>query len=380
MTKTVVYMATNEVNGKRYIGVTARFERRKQEHNWASTAGFTRLFNRAIRKYGFDSFEFTILKEFDVYEDGIAAERDFIAILKPEYNLTAGGESTLGYKHTPDQLAKRSLRPCPLKGKPRSPETIAKMSASLKGKKLHLTDEARAIRVAQAALMRAKPKRPHSKERREWASHLGLSKRRQVLCLNTGETFESARHADRALDLYEGAVSRSATMGTTTGGRKLKLKFRYVDETPEENARRCRPKPVRRSNGKSVICLNDDLIFQSALAADSYYGLTKKTAQDIASGRQRHCRGLVFCYVENFRDDDKSTALSLAAVDYQQRPLAGMSRSVMCLNDGKTYPSAAKATRAYGLPRDSASQIASGKKSSAGGYRFVWVDTQKESA
>jgi group I intron endonuclease len=297
MTKTVVYLATNEVNGKRYIGVTCRFKERKQEHYRASRIGIDRLINRAIRKYSFEAFDFTILKEFDSYEDGLAAERELIALLKPEYNLTAGGESTLGYKHTPEQLARRSLRPCPLKGRPRSPETIAKMSASLKGKKLTMTEKALVTRIAQAAVMRTKPKPPHSDERREMARQLCISKRRQVVCLNTDQTFESAKHADRAFDLNDGAVSRSATLGTTTGGRKLKLKFKYVDETPEERARRCRTKPIRRSTGKPVICLNDGNAFPSAQAASLNYGLYHKAAAMVASGKEPHYSGFVFRYL-----------------------------------------------------------------------------------
>jgi group I intron endonuclease len=299
MTKTVVYLATNEVNDKRYVGVTCRFERRKQEHHWAANAGFSRLICKAIRKYGFESFNFTILKEFDHYEDGLAAERELIALLKPEYNLTAGGESTLGYKHTPEQLARRSLRPCPLKGRPRSLETIAKMSASLKGKKLTLTGKAIATRIAQAAAMRSKPKPPHSDERREVARQLCILKRRQVVCLNTSQTFESATHADMAFGLHDGAVSRSATLGTATGGRKLKLKFKYLDETQEEEARRCRTKPIRRSTGKAIVCLNDGKTFPSACAASLHYGLYHKAAAMVASGKEPHYSGFVFRYAQN---------------------------------------------------------------------------------
>jgi predicted GIY-YIG superfamily endonuclease len=74
---TVVYMATNRVNGKRYIGVTARgFERRRREHEKAPKAKRTtcRYFHAAIQKYGKAVFDWAILAECETFKIGLNEE------------------------------------------------------------------------------------------------------------------------------------------------------------------------------------------------------------------------------------------------------------------------------------------------------------------
>ena len=96
----IVYMATNKVNGKRYIGLTRTgLELRKQRHFAHARNGRPQHFVRAIRKYGEEAFEFVTLEKCESYKAACEAERRFIAELKPEYNKTAGGEGILGHRH-----------------------------------------------------------------------------------------------------------------------------------------------------------------------------------------------------------------------------------------------------------------------------------------
>ena len=55
----LIYIATNQVNGKSYIGKTVEYPRRKKDHLRAT--GKTH-FDAAIRKYGCDAFEWGILE------------------------------------------------------------------------------------------------------------------------------------------------------------------------------------------------------------------------------------------------------------------------------------------------------------------------------
>lgn len=91
-----VYMATNTVNGKKYIGATAiGFDARKRRH--LDRAGRDRAcprFYDAIKKYGADVFEWKILKEFDSPQCAFSFERVAISLIKPEYNVTSGGFGT----------------------------------------------------------------------------------------------------------------------------------------------------------------------------------------------------------------------------------------------------------------------------------------------
>lgn len=95
----VIYKATNTINGKAYIGHALDFEKRKQEHYNKANRGGTEYFYNAIRKYGFDVFEWTVLKEDATLEDEVIhiEEHDTYG---NGYNLTKGGEGKLGYKTT----------------------------------------------------------------------------------------------------------------------------------------------------------------------------------------------------------------------------------------------------------------------------------------
>lgn len=59
----IIYMATNKINGKMYIGQTIMsLTKRRQAHYDAAKRGSKTHFHKAIRKYGRDVFEWTILE------------------------------------------------------------------------------------------------------------------------------------------------------------------------------------------------------------------------------------------------------------------------------------------------------------------------------
>lgn len=60
----IIYSATNVVNGKMYIGRTVHsIEERKRGHEYSVRYGSQTLFHRAIRKYGWDTFIWKIIKD-----------------------------------------------------------------------------------------------------------------------------------------------------------------------------------------------------------------------------------------------------------------------------------------------------------------------------
>jgi hypothetical protein len=57
-----IYAATNKINGKNYIGFDSKWPKRKYEHHYNSTVGSSnQVFYNAIRKYGWDNFEWNII-------------------------------------------------------------------------------------------------------------------------------------------------------------------------------------------------------------------------------------------------------------------------------------------------------------------------------
>ena len=63
-----IYMYTNKINGKRYIGQTIDFNKRHKKHisssyNEKKEYDYNYPFHRAIRKYGIENFKIKILAE-----------------------------------------------------------------------------------------------------------------------------------------------------------------------------------------------------------------------------------------------------------------------------------------------------------------------------
>lgn len=131
-----VYMATNRENGKRYIGVTSRglAARRRQHERAPNNKRVTcRYFHAAMAKYGAKAFDWAPLSQHDTFDEALRSEVLLIAQMRPEYNLTVGGQGTKGHRMTPEGRARWREK---VVGRKQSAEHIAKVSASRRGKKL----------------------------------------------------------------------------------------------------------------------------------------------------------------------------------------------------------------------------------------------------
>lgn len=87
-------MATNTVNGKRYVGATSRgLTIRKRGHlTSARTGPNCPAFHAAIRRYGAMAFEWKIVATASSREELYELEVRLIAELRPEYNVAPGGK------------------------------------------------------------------------------------------------------------------------------------------------------------------------------------------------------------------------------------------------------------------------------------------------
>lgn len=133
-----VYLITNTVNGKQYVGVTRRgVDARFREHVLESNAGSSTILHNAIRKYGADHFTVMVL-ESNIPDDQ-AAEREQHYIREYQtfypnrtgYNMTEGGGGVVGYHHTAATKAKVSER---LKGHKFPESRNKKIQAAMTGR------------------------------------------------------------------------------------------------------------------------------------------------------------------------------------------------------------------------------------------------------
>ena len=111
-----VYMYTNKVNGKKYVGQAVDFNKRHKSHIHQSYnenhIAYNAPFHRAIRKYGIENFEVKILKEnlqtqclLNFYESYYIDK--FNSLAKDNgYNISSGGSNGNPYAGKTDEEMK----------------------------------------------------------------------------------------------------------------------------------------------------------------------------------------------------------------------------------------------------------------------------------
>ncbi len=127
-----IYKATNKINEKSYIGFDSNWPSRKYSHKKAD--GSCPYFHSAIKKYGFDNFEWEAIYQSLDYEHTLKImEPYFIEQFYENYNLTLGGEGSTGFSPSKEH---RDIISKTHKGKILSEETKSRLSSINKGTKL----------------------------------------------------------------------------------------------------------------------------------------------------------------------------------------------------------------------------------------------------
>jgi len=125
-----VYRWINKTNLKTYVGSSTNIGVRMYTYySLLSLAKSNRLIDRALLKYGFSNFTLEIL-EYCNEENILEREQYYMDLLKPEYNIVEIAGSTLGYKHTPESLAK--MRDFVLSDEVRNRKALSTVNATAK--------------------------------------------------------------------------------------------------------------------------------------------------------------------------------------------------------------------------------------------------------
>ena len=136
MVSKCIYMYTNKLNGRKYIGKSIKFRKRHLEHCRGQNSKQMPI-DRAFKKYGKDNFALDILADATHLSDEDA--EDYLYDLEKyyiwkfntfeddnHYNLTVGGDGLGSGKNHP--MSQRTGEKHHLFGKHRSEETRAKIS------------------------------------------------------------------------------------------------------------------------------------------------------------------------------------------------------------------------------------------------------------
>lgn len=148
-----VYEATCSVHGKRYVGQSKDWKARRRSHGHAARAGSKSLFHRAVRKHGLEAFEWEVRAELPTVEEAKIAEMILIALERPEYNMSAGGDGAVGVKHTEERKAQIGAW---ARQQHHTDETKAKISAAHLGRVISVETRAKQSEAAK---------------KRDWSGH-----------------------------------------------------------------------------------------------------------------------------------------------------------------------------------------------------------------
>jgi len=96
--KIAIYRWVNKLNGKTYIGSSAKLHIRLYKYfDIKFLSKSSRYLDKALFKYGLDNFIFEIL-EYTSAEDLLKREQYYLDLCKPIYNISTIAGSTLGVK------------------------------------------------------------------------------------------------------------------------------------------------------------------------------------------------------------------------------------------------------------------------------------------
>jgi group I intron endonuclease len=130
----VIYLVKNKINGKQYVGQTTTSLKERWYHhcyrcNHTAPRDGVSLLHNALRKYGKDAFDISVLQECENIEELNAAEDEWIRNLKTKspngYNLRDGGNNG-----RLSEITKQKLREVP-----HTLEWNSKVSEGRKGQK-----------------------------------------------------------------------------------------------------------------------------------------------------------------------------------------------------------------------------------------------------
>jgi group I intron endonuclease len=205
----IVYKTTNLINGKTYIGQTTRSK--------AYYYGSGTLIIKAIKKYGKNNFEKEILCERETQDSLDHAERLYIALLKPEYNIDLGGKN----KGKCSEAHKEKIRKINKGKNPYSNgcsiETRKRMSES--GKKKIFSIE---TRKKMSLKGKGKKHGPPSEKTREKIRNSLLNKEtsqtKKVKCIELEKVFISAKQASRYYTIDDSGIIKCCRGKRHTAG------------------------------------------------------------------------------------------------------------------------------------------------------------------
>lgn len=264
----IIYKATNKANGKVYIGQSSHsLEWRVRKHKQDSQKEDT-YFYRAIRKYGFDNFEWEVIdntatthEELNELEKFYIKQYESFDNKNKGYNSTSGGD--YAYEITEEEKRNRSLRAQgknnPMYGKP----------GTWKGKKF---SEEHKKHLSEALKGRKTP----------WLEGGNNHSAVPIINMTTGEKFDSIIEAAKAYNVVADAIGNNLKGISKTCCGCI---WKYQKDIDLENFIQITPKN-HRPHIQKVYWVEGQKEFESISQAAAFFKCAHKTISDCIKGKR----------------------------------------------------------------------------------------------
>lgn len=229
-----IYQIRNLVNGKRYVGSAIRFSKRRSEHFRDLSRGthHSQALQRAWDKYGPDAFAFEIVAICDKTDMISLEQREIDA--KAEYNTCRTAGSTLGFKPSAESRAKMSAKLMGnrrTKGRKYSREICERMASPKRGRKRPPRSQEWCQKISAAKTGKSVGK----------GRQVAPETRAKISATLTGRKQELSRRVlDSRLTLAEGTVVR------VLGMRLVGASYQSISDATGVSRNLCRLICIRR--------------------------------------------------------------------------------------------------------------------------------------
>jgi hypothetical protein len=333
----IVYLITNKINGKRYVGQTIQtLDQRWSKHCSVSSANCGMPIVLAIQKYGQENFERKILSVCDNIDQMNHRESYYIRLLNTRtpngYNVLSGGKNSL---HTEETKKKISIAQTGEKnhnfGKNASIETKEKMSKSQTGKHRWSEDERKAISQRVSGEKHGMFGKHHTQEAIDKISK--AQKGLNTWTLGTKVKNETKKKISEA------------QMGRITS-QETKQKLSVANSKPE----------------MEIFCHQNNTLYPSISNASKNLGLIRQKIREVLQGKAQHTKGYTFEYTnkENCKKRKFKTK-----------------KLILCHQTGVIYPSIVEAGKILGICHPNIhSSLKTGKK--VKGYSFELIKEENK--
>ena len=176
---------------------------------------------------------------------------------------------------------------------------------------------------------------------------------RPIICITTGEKFQSLAEASLKLGIHEVCIDRVCK------GRRIsthKLKFAFADNLCAEN-------PIPK-NYCRVLCLENGITYDSTSEASRKLNLPRNSIRKVCFGKQENVRGFHFVMADIPAEERKI---------FQLKPDSRL--RVRCLETGAEYESISEAGRQLGIFAENIGKVCHGERKSTGGKHFEFCPT-----